>query len=61
MNEEIRLWLNKKQTEAIDEKMTISIKNLMTNLKISAEQAMTAMGISPSDFKKYSSMLSTIN
>lgn len=61
MSEEMRLWLNKKQAEAVDEKMTISIKNLMTNLKISAEQAMTAMGISPSDFKKYSSMLSSIN
>jgi hypothetical protein len=33
--------------------LIVSIKNLMTNLSLTAEQAMTALGIPASDFSKY--------
>ena len=42
------------EREAGSEENTIlSIRNLMNNLKLTAEQAMEALGISKSDFNKY--------
>ena len=40
------------------EKTTIlNIKNLMKNMKLTAEQAMEALGIDKSEFSKYMTML----
>jgi predicted transposase YdaD len=38
--------------------LIVSIKNLMTNLSLTAEQAMTALGIPETDFPLYLSVLS---
>ena len=40
-----------------DDVLLETIRNLMKNLKITAEQAMLAMGLSDSDRKKYIKML----
>ena len=43
--------------EAVDNTLVESIKNLMKNLKMTAEQAMDALGVSSEDRKKYVQML----
>ena len=43
--------------EGIAQGMVNAIKNLMKNANMTAEKAMTMLGISPADFGKYSAML----
>ena len=43
--------------EATDKAFLLAIKNLMENLKMSAEEAMNALGIAVADRSKYMSML----
>ncbi len=43
--------------EGIEQSKISDIKNLMKNLKLTAEQAMEALGIDKGEFSKYMSML----
>ena len=63
-NEEVGVkYMQRWEEEAIirheeREKATIlNIKNLMKNMKLTAEQAMEALGIDKSEFSKYMTML----
>ena len=46
------------RNEGIEQGILTSLRNLMTNLKLSAEEAITTLGIAPEDNEKYLSMLS---
>jgi len=43
--------------EGREEGTILNIKNLMKNMKLTAEQAMEALGIDKSEFSKYMTML----
>ena len=43
--------------EGVEEDSIIHIRNIMSNLKLTAEQAMEALGIAKSDYNKYINML----
>lgn len=45
------------RAEGIEEDSIIHIRNIMSNLKLTAEQAMEALGIAESDYNKYMTML----
>lgn len=45
------------RAEGIEEDSIIHIRNIMSNLKLTAEQAMEALGIAKSDYNKYINML----
>ena len=47
----------KGRAEATEEVTIANIRNIMKNLKITAEQAMEALGIAKKDYKKYMTML----
>jgi oligoribonuclease NrnB/cAMP/cGMP phosphodiesterase (DHH superfamily) len=49
--------LEKMKKKAVERNMLESIQNLMKNLKMTAEQAMDALGMSAEDKKRYVQML----
>ena len=53
MKEEIAEEMDKAKTDGIAEGQLKSIRALMKNLKLSAEQAMESIGIPISDYNKY--------
>ena len=55
--EEEALIRNEGREEGIIETKVIDIKNLMENMKLTAEQAMVALGIDKNEFSKYLPML----
>ena len=46
------------RAEGMEQGNLTSLRNLMTNLRLSAEEALKAIGIAPEDNEKYLSMLS---
>ena len=44
--------------QGMEKGILTSLRNLMTNLKLSAEEAIKTLGIAPEDVEKYLSMLS---
>lgn len=57
MCKEVERYANKKIEEVTFKNRYESVKNLMNNLKMSAEQALVALSLKPSDLGKYASML----
>ena len=53
MSEAVKQFAEKQYDKGIVD----SIKNIMKNMKLSAEQAMDALGIPKSEHKKYMTML----
>ena len=45
------------RAEGLEQGILTSLRNLMTNLRLSAEEAIKALGIAPEDNEKYLSML----
>ena len=52
-----RQGVEKGRKQGIEQSKISDIKNLMKNLKLSAEQAMEALGIDKGDFSKYMPIL----
>ena len=57
MNEAVKKLMRDEIAEAVEEEKLIDIRELMKNMKWTAEQAMKALGISESDQHRYSAML----
>ena len=61
MSERVKSLLEQEYEErenlGIEKGKTDSVRNLMKNLKLTAEQAMEALGIPKSEFEKYMTML----
>ena len=54
---EMKLYIEEMRQDADTNRGLKDIKNLMKNLKMSAKEAMNALGISPQDQKTYLPML----
>ena len=54
---ELGLYVAEERKDADVNRAIIDIKNLMQNLKLSAKEAMNALGISPKDQKMYLPLL----
>ncbi len=52
-----RVIIQDAKEESREETLIQSIRNVMKNLKLSAEQAMDSLGLSPEEKKKYITML----
>ena len=57
-NEGIEQGIEQGRAQGIEQEILNSVRNLMTNLRLSAEEALKAIGIAPEDNDKYLSMLS---
>ena len=57
-NEGIEQGIEQGMEKGMEKGILTSLRNLMTNLKLSAEEAITTLGIAPEDNEKYLSMLS---